>query len=284
MAQPCGPRHDLHQAEASFLEADCDLLVRCGFYADASSCAESGDRVPPFFDYAASGCVALDADKLRRCTDQLREVDCRLEGYFEATEICLAAIRGTLEAGADCAHDVECVSGACETSPCGEACCLGTCAKRDLVEGSSCASDAECAPGTYCADNEKLCTRLLPAGAVCFSARECVEGLGCHSGVCQLSASEGDACDPGFFACDVFRDRCDEVLARCVPRSLLGEPCSGPTLDGDCVETAWCDQGKCRPLPSVGEPCVQGRCLGSIVCGMESMLCEPPAAPRESCR
>jgi hypothetical protein len=287
VAQRCGPRHDLHQAEAAFLQANCDMLVRCGFYTDASACAESGDRVPPIFDYAASGCVAVDPEGLLRCADLLREVDCRLEGldgYFAATETCLAAIQGTLESGADCAHDFECVSGACETAPCGKACCMGTCASRDLPEGSSCASDAECAAATYCADSEKLCTRSRPAGAPCSSARECEEHLGCRSGVCQLSAGEGEPCATGFFACDAFRDRCDELLARCVPASILGEPCSGPALNGDCVGTAWCDQGTCRPLPSAGEPCVQGRCLGSYLCDMESMMCEPPAAPHETCR
>jgi len=57
------------------------MLVRCGFYSDASSCAQSGDRVPPLFDYAASGSVAVDLEGLLRCAEQLREVDCRLEGY-----------------------------------------------------------------------------------------------------------------------------------------------------------------------------------------------------------
>ena len=133
-------------------------------------------------------------------------------------------------------------------------------------------------------DNENRCTRLLPAGAACSSARECAGDLGCRSGVCKLPAAEGEPCDPGFFACDACGDRCDELLARCVPAGFLGEPCSGPALDGDCVGTAWCDQGTCRPLPSAGEPCVQGRCLGSVVCNMDSMMCQPPAAPREDCR
>jgi hypothetical protein len=279
----CGSEHDLRQAEEAFVLASCDMLVRCGFYADASSCVESGDRLPPFFDHARSGCVDVDLEELLGCAAQLRAADCRLEAYFDATEACLAAVRGTLAPGGDCANDFECVSGACETTACGEACCMGTCASREIPEGSSCVSDTDCVPGAYCASQTNLCTRLPPAGARCHAARECEEGIGCRSGVCQLAAGEGEPCEPGFFACDVFGERCDRALARCVPASLLGGSCSGPALGGDCVGTAWCSEGTCQPLPGVGQPCIDGRCLGSFVCDMESMLCGPPNAPRESC-
>lgn len=281
--QRCGPPHDFRQAEEAFVLASCDMLVRCGFYADARSCAESGDRLPPLFDHARSGCAAVDMGELLRCADQLREGDCRLETYFAAIETCMGAIKGTLEAGAECEQDFECVSGACEMTACGEACCVGTCASRDLPQGSSCVSDTDCAPGTYCASEGNLCTPLLPVGSRCNSASECEADLGCHAGVCRPSAAEGEPCEPGFFACDVLHDRCDDALARCVPASLLGEPCSGSALGGDCVGTAWCDRGRCQPLPSAGEPCVEGVCLDSNVCDADSMVCEPPAAPRERC-
>jgi hypothetical protein len=281
----CGPRHDLRAVEAAFTAASCDLLARCGIHADEAACAESSDGLPPFFAQAASGCVAVDVDDLSRCVDRLREADCRNEAYFDALQACRDATHGTLGFGAECQTDLECESGACEKTPCGQACCSGTCAGRDAAEGASCAADGDCAPGTYCTSEGATCAPLLPAGSPCDAARQCEGELGCRLGVCQPLPSEGERCNPNglFVRCDAFRDRCDATLGRCVPQAVLGERCSGDTLQGDCVSTAWCDAGTCRPLPSAGEPCIDGRCLGSLACEPESALCQPPEEPPPSC-
>ena len=284
VATRCGPHHDLRQAETAFTAAFCDLLVGCGMYADATACLESGDHLPPFFAQAASGCVTVDTDGLSRCIDRLREAECRAEAYFDATDVCLEAMRGTLPFGAECENDLECESHTCDEIWCGQACCRGTCAGRDAPEGSSCIADGDCAPGTYCATESATCLLLLPAGSPCDAARQCEDELGCHLGICQLLPREGERCDPNsLFACDAFRDHCDSTLARCVPESLLGERCSGQTQQSDCVGTAWCDAGICRPLPSSGDACIDGRCLGSLACEPESALCRPSNEPPQRC-
>lgn len=83
-----------------------------------------------------------------------------------------------------------------------------------------------------------------------------------------VQASEGDAFWP---------DNDCPMLVRDPARE--GEPCT--FFEGPCGERGLCRGGRCRALPTEGEPCDELPCVGDLVC--EAGLCAPPTPTGGAC-
>jgi hypothetical protein len=192
------------------------------------------------------------------------------------------------EAGLFCAEDSRCAPrrAAGESCPDQTAC----------VEGNYCSEDGTCAPktgdGSPCLAEGYSCTSGVCVGQWCegpsdegeacaMFSQECTGELLCVDGLCGPGLDVGEPCDSSL-ACRL--GRCEED--RCVHVSGPGGPCE---TAGNCPTYHGCYEGRCIPLPALGEgcseafPCAAGACTdclcaslpdGSICSGKVFYECE----------
>src|SRR5262245_8913026 len=137
------------ELRASFRDAWCSYLVRCGELPDLDTCARAGLHQPfpvnrghvaavlvgraRFDAAAAEQCFAqIAAATCDRTDDDLRPNGDGTDSIFSATanpDVCAGIVRGMVADGGRCSVGGECASRKCDvlTGDCSGACCLGTC-------------------------------------------------------------------------------------------------------------------------------------------------------------
>lgn len=163
----------------------------------------------------------------------------------------------------DCGDGKACIAGACEAcggsaGPCpcskpsdcsgGLECVAGSC----TAPTNSCTYSSECSDGKICADGQCL---------VSCEATPCAPGFACEKGVCQPETpTSGCTTDT----------QCPQDAPQCVGGSCV-KAC---TLDPECGDGKFCDQGACvldtRPKPNCTDDAQCGgsgaprKCLGGF--------------------
>jgi hypothetical protein len=263
-------------------DARCEYLVRCHVVATAPDCHASLEQsviVSPSLPTAIQGgIVQYDEDAAQSCVDALAGLSCDLAEQVDALAPCDDVYAGTLDDGAACGFDLECVSGRCATPACEEACCIGMCLPATALPDIDEACSTFCVDGAYCGA-DSLCHASLPKGAACDATTICVYGLYCAgasqggSGVCSNLPREGESCEG---PCAEEGLRC--LSGACQPVGLAGDPCD---TDGDCSPFYSCNPDRlCGRYPTLGMPCL-GRCSGDAYC--ESAVCVEQKPPGAGC-
>jgi hypothetical protein len=249
----------------------CTFEVRCGLMPDLATCQEvfdpSATSVPQLAAHAASGALIYDPVQAGACLTAYRDAACSWNGdTLGLIDGCAQVFVGDKAPGVACLLDEECTGDSiCETVPCPEGCCTGTCKPRaaPVGVGGDC-SGAPCAEGAYCRlhdAGQATCTALAPAGGACEAIDACAPGSLCQQGTCVALAAAGASCQPG--GCRDVDHFCDG--GTCQPRRAATAACAD---DGACIEAAACVAGSCRIRPRPGEACgpTGPGCLGDGPC------------------
>jgi hypothetical protein len=307
---------------AALNEANCRHLVNCGALDTVEDCHRA---LPMFAIPLDTGiAAAIEAGKMvfnsasaRGCVEAIATDSCDVTPGVRRSppDICAQAFGGTVHGGGTCAFDRECISQSCDVTPCGPACCTGTCVgdrRPGLPQlGEPCAQYGVCAAGLLC--NGTTCGTRLPEGARCRSPYECDDGLFCRlsaipgtcvplselgescgycrdlgavcgsQNVCVTAALGGDTCAPErpcspYYTCGA-NSRC---ALRAKDEAMIGELCDDNTR---CVgERALCGGPNDQPAICVqilleGEPCepdAQDQSCWIGVCDPETHTCRGP--------
>jgi hypothetical protein len=227
------------------------------------------------------------------------DVDEGYQAWDSATvEACLSAASA---AYADCDSDVE-LEAECEdvtygVAPAGGACddsdhcandlhCIENVCSEPIPPGEPCPSGYGCERQHYCGD-DGLCRPCEPLGAACEPPEYgscCAAPLYCEpaTNTCQPEpgplpvgsscvpyASSPPYCETGLF--------CSSATDTCQPVPTEGEACQYPGMLADCESGLYCaEDGVCRPLLHMGDPCVAAEscasrhCVGGVC---DSSLC-----------
>lgn len=128
--------------------------------------------------------------------------------------------------------------------------CVKSC-RGPLGEGVSCVPN-----GSPSCDHvaELYCARLDPTTA---------------HGVCTPVPQAGEACPDGWCSDDTYCDDAEPGSSVCLTRAGVGEACTDPYVP--CIHGSYCaasgrDLPVCRPVPDLGEQCLDGTCLAGLRC------------------
>lgn len=227
----------------------CDLFLRCGVATDEALCA--GNLWSTFI----------------------------ITGEFLPN---IASVRAAIERGSVIYHEEHleaCLVDIRETA----------CTRKDFWQIASDALGSSC---------DQVFEGTLAEGEPCWIREQCVSGS-CDAPYCELACCEG-VCAPARVKAAI-GESCAEarcvagaycVATTCVARQPSGAACAPPeghSFGDECIEGTLCDSngdgtGTCRPLPALGEPCVQGQCadLGAS-CDYTMGICVEIHAEGESC-
>jgi len=241
---------------AQAAQALCDWEVRCGLFADQTSClmygqTQIGSGLQQLID---SGKATFDGDAAQACLDAIASTSCDVTqmGVRVEPSACLHYVDGTVATGSACEQNAECQSGACAIADCGSACCTGSCiaAQAPAGSGEPCVT-RPCDTGLTCDQTSGTCVPLGGSGAGCGLPDQCAYGLGCAGGMCKPLPAVGEMCPDGL--CADLGAVCN-AAGTCVMYGLPGAPCE---IDQDCSPYATCDvaMGKCTALPTLGQTC-----------------------------
>ncbi len=278
------------------LDARCNRDVACANDPDTATCqashtgATDNESLTLFADVDA-GVIKYDAGAAAACLGEFKS-SCTFAGLHTAPDVsaCDGVFTGTVATGGACEINQECAGHAVCTqtdTACNRntACCAGTCS-ADVPQptvvaiGGACDGNTKvCANQTaYCkiasGTQSGTCTALVTgAGTACDVFDACANPLYCDtsgsgsgsSGTCKKAAATGEACmqDAGI-SCADGRDYCNAAM-KCTRLPTVGEACP----DGACVGFATCESAVCVARPGAGDACVvgaQASCLGNLTC------------------
>jgi len=167
-----------------------------------------------------------------------------------------------------------------------------------LADGAPCAFNNQCGGG-YCASPGKdpqhpacgTCGQRAPSGGVCQAYDSCQYDEECRSGRCTklppsgLPAGAvcerfGDCLYPNYCLVDAADVTDAGGIMRCRPLPTLGQPCAGTALcqGGVCTQAR-----RCEPFPSAGAPCKVDVTLLAAWCDAAS-VCDRAAPSGPTCR
>jgi hypothetical protein len=291
----------LKDLDARLNAASCKSGVACEFYPDVQTCLAA---TPPHYSFTDTMIAAVaahqatyDAAHAGECETELKDWDCT-NSYFPPADAdpCTQMFHGLVAAGGACFFSDECADGGtctmsttCDPSA---ACCLGMCtaAPARVAIGQPCVDTSGCVEGAYCSTTTMMCTLIAPAaGAACSSYDGCAPPLQCGYDLttgkyttCFRPAARGATCDPTqFFACDDYRDYCDQTTSKCTPLLATNATCGGSN-GASCVYYDMCANTACVSRPGVGQACALdangiANCLGGLAC--TNGTCQLPAEP-----
>jgi len=242
---------------AAWLDAGCELLVRCGVTTSIESCRATRTAVR----YPADLFAAVDAGIVRwhgaaaeECIDRLAQASCDRTSESYRRLGCERLLSGTLGDGEACTLSVECVSNECWTEGCTEACCVGYCVGDtppaigkigEVCRLSGCESGARC--------EDSVCVPLRAEGEACTYELngECAYGLACIDKECTPPIESAESCTIGS-ECRMVGEQCNP-RGRCGPLGQIGDLCISMN---HCAPHLICDVGShCAPAPRIGEAC-----------------------------
>lgn len=169
-------------------------------------------------------------------------------------------------------HTIEQVAGCAERFPTISCAEIGEKGQRacllpgSLSVGARCTYISQCQQTctTFLGDKCGTCAPFLPRDAPCApsEASLCPFSQQCGSGMCSNRIPKAD------------------------PSARAGEPCDDVTVG--CMRDLTCTSGDagartCRPYPSVGQPCSEGRCAPGGYCDPSGRGCVPYLALGASC-
>lgn len=239
----------------------------------------------------ASGAIKFDGGNARSCVDAIVDMDCDATSQSRRVTptACFGVFTGSVDSGAACQRDQECVSGSCNRSACEDltTCCASSVCQdlppSPVASGGDC-DFTVCGAGLYCDQTSKQCTPLLSAGATCDdSALECPYGQGCTQGACATLPALGAACTD---ACADENAAC--VSGKCVAVGYQSAACSA----APCSPYYPCDTTLatpvCTAVPNSGQSCLDQYCSGGAYCavgaGPNGGLCTAPNPDGTSCQ
>jgi hypothetical protein len=280
------PRLSIDDYPDAWLEASCELRVRCNAEDSVESCRST--RLP--FELDARLIGAVDAGRVRwhgdaaeDCIEKIGLATCDTTSESYRYLHCQPAFSGTLGNGEACTLSTECISRECWTEGCTEACCVGYCA-GDTVPvvgelGEPCRLSG-CVAGTRCENS--VCVPLRAEGDACMWDDECAYDLGCGSQQrCESLAFSGERCNTQV-DCRMVGEICGPQ-GTCEVTGTPGDPC---LQDSHCGARFVCHtDGRCAPGPAVGQPCSFNRVcfdLGAY-CDETTDLCSLPQADGAAC-
>ncbi|HEV8247253.1 MAG TPA: Dickkopf N-terminal cysteine-rich domain-containing protein [Polyangiaceae bacterium] len=314
-----GTVEPVDQLPTIYTQAYCDALTACAgpllaVFLPGEDCVT---RTLPGFEEELSriqaaidaGKVVYHGDKIDACAEEIRMRDCA--GFLEReSDLCRAALDGTVALDGDCTMDEECSGVAyCDFA----AACPGTCKPLEPA-GSTCGADSDCASGLVCSGTTQRCVEPAGPGDLCKGGEpDCALGYICAGaddanntpGNCRsydevFNGSDGAACDPvATELCDLGLvcavDGLDQagLMASCAAHVTSGKACKIAFPD-QCPDDEYCDvpmnmlDGTCKPRPAAGEPCAPGPIdrVGSICAPYarcDSGTCRGLANLGESC-
>jgi hypothetical protein len=277
----------LAEVPAKFAEAACAALDDCygteaKWLLGGEDCVtnvsdQHDDSLQTIESGIDSGKVKYSGDKIEACLAEVRAQGCDF-GIAIESEVCRAAIDGTVELGGDCQNDLECVGESyCKSG----AACPGVCTAREAV-GANCEEDGQCATGLACAVDTKRCYEPSGAGDLCGGSegKACGPGLFCvgqdeqsgQAGNCRvlgelLTAASGASCDiqAGPFcasgvSCSIQSFDGTNAVMECVAEVASGAACKIAFPDM-CPDGEFCDvpegvlDGTCKVMPAAGQAC-----------------------------
>lgn len=299
----------------------CTRSQTCGNLAPylVEQCkAEATERIRPddVRKAVAAGRIVYDADLARQCIDGIQNTACLQNDISDQVQAtCYAALKGTVQKGAECSFLFECAAGLCggsESNTCPATCptadevltegqecslfrgprcdaraglrCSGGLCVKPADQGASCIDNFGCKSGLLCVEDK--CSPLAKEGSACSEDASCAEGLFCQDGHCAVRKAEGKPCSVG-------PDEVDPALrgAQC----QNGLVCKGAGLDfegnplaGSCVKPS-AEGGPCQVGPEnafdfltgcqIGLSCVNGACVVPPISGECPVSgCRPGAA------
>jgi hypothetical protein len=284
------------------IEAQCEVMARCGIYANATDCSQSEELCPEYYFSPGS---TRTVEGMASCLDELRNKSCD-EQRFGISPSCLTP--GMLADDAPCSFSSQCASGVCSTVDASATCT--TCQPRTPA-GEPCSTAFECVAGAFCDPITSTCVPAVahpPAaeGAPCNNAGAPLIGCQgmlvcsptatsstpvCHEGPHDREACPDNVCAPGLTclvttypdrACTLNTGMCDPrcptgslcVGGRCQTTVELGEACD-PAI-APCAPGLLCKDGTCAPQPHRGEPCGDDDCTRDLTC--TDGVCSLPAS------
>lgn len=275
------------QFDEASQRARCERLVRCGLFAESSTC-DGFFRKRPNLDLeaaVAAGLVRYSGTAAELCLKALAAQSCdsaSRDGRL-VPDVCRSVFTGFSSAGEDCVSDEECESGVCVNPACGQLCCRGVCREKRAPKpvGGPCELDGDCVHDLACG-RDGVCHVLGGEGDLCDDDNECAYGSACigpselMAGNCRKQPLLGEVC---------LYQRCAELGAicagTCVPIGLAGSPCVSAK---DCSPFTLCDSDlqRCVEVPTLGEPC-STICAGESWCDGLTHACADPKPNGEPC-
>jgi hypothetical protein len=137
-------------------------------------------------------------------------------------------------------------------------------------------------PEAYCqrddSGNRTTCAARVADGQPCAAFDACQGPNVCAEGICRRLPAAGEICSETL-PCDALDHECG-AENQCVPLARLGEDCVVDELGHNCVENAYCAQGKCVANPGAGQACEQAgpSCLGDLECAAGTCTLPPDEA------
>jgi hypothetical protein len=268
----------------AYRQAQCEHAVECGFMPDLQQCLQN--LLPDAVVVQATAAVAwsdLTYDPLagQGCVDAIRTASCEATSLYprELRETCDAVFGNRRGEGDPCFAAIECqgLDAVCEGA-CGDGCCEGVCklAGGFVADGEPCDNFNPCQPTSICLFDEmamaEVCVKRSGPNESCVEGG-CVEGYSCDLGTAkcfQQSATGGDCNANLANPCGHIGEYCNAETSKCQPKPGPGEPCAvNPISNIICANYAICVGDTCELLPSPGEECPTGSCLGDTSCNTE---------------
>jgi hypothetical protein len=247
-----------------------------------------------------TGRVVFDAESVSQCLADIRAQGCDVTNSRQP-ESCEQAIQGTVDVGANCVIDADCIGDAFCGPEQGVAECPTVC--RDLLAaGEACERSDQCENGLVCAggtcasppdENETCCLAESDiscwdtAPAPCKRGLECTPDSSTQATCKKISdvrrAKEDETCEPPILMCEVNGDKplscvaIDSSTGICREKVEAGGTCQA-AQPSQCPVGQYCDaaglavDGTCVDLPGMYEPCRAEnqivRCAPGLVCDL----------------
>ena len=259
------------------------------------------------------GRVRYAASKVQPCFDELVGIGCDFatSRAFDR-KTCDQVFVGTIEIGAACDVDEECIGEAfCKRAKT----CPGACHAL-LGPGAACEKDDQCEEGLTCSGSTNTCSANVLVGKPCGGtlAGDCAPGLACI-GADEMTGAAGTCTEQSELFTGALGDRCDFdtgmlckdglscIVESVAPGGATSLVCAEHVASkgackfgapSQCPAEEYCDAdikageiaGNCLPLPKVGERCVSlaasPPCASGLRCDTD-MLCHPLARLGQAC-
>ena len=181
---------------------DCGRPSESAFFHDCYVRYASyvGDGTAVIDESSLPECLAIFDGMASSCPD-FQALPIQKEWYMEMG--CGAAVRGTLDPGAECESSEQCAG----SYYCDAEAATAACLPRGAA-GAECGDNDECMPGGVCIAGE--CASPSRAGDLCDDEGDCNQGLYCNTGygICSGLLDAGVECDP---AADLCAGRCPDA-------------------------------------------------------------------------
>ena len=284
------------QFPEAYREAQCEHATICGFMPDRETCLDAVDPDAVVVQATAAvawGDLTYDPNAGLSCVEAIRAASCEATSLYprELRETCDAVFGNRREQDEPCFAAIECrgLDAVCEGA-CGDGWCPGVCklAGGDVNDGELCDPFLPCKSESICLFDDvsmtNICVKRAGANEACVPG-SCIEGFSCdqNTAKCFQQSKAGASCNSALQnVCAHIGEYCDEADGVCKPRPAENQACAVNIASGGagiCANYTFCDGDmECQLLPTAGELCPTGSCLGDHFCITENVddpICAP---------